>query len=186
MDLIKQGIQHILDLEGYDHLLFLMVLISPYHFRHFKKIVLLVTAFTIGHSVTLSVSSLELFYIPGHLIELLIPITILLTAIYNVFIPRRRKQSTIPTYILVLVFGFIHGMGFSSYFKMIAQKEDFFVNLFGFNIGIELGQIFIIIAILIVNVVLKKIPGVTQRYWTYYVNYLGIVLSGWMIWGRLV
>lgn len=185
IELITQGIQHILDIQGYDHLLFLMVLISPYRFAHFKKILWLATAFTLGHSVTLAVSSLELFYIPGHLVELLIPITILLTAIYNVFVPWRKKQNNWTAYLMVILFGFIHGMGFSSYFKMIARKDDFLMNLLGFNLGIELGQIIIILGILTLNVIFKKIPGVTQRYWTYYLNYIGVILSGWMIWERL-
>ncbi len=185
IELIKQGIGHILDIQGYDHLLFLMVLISPYQFKHFKKILLLATAFTLGHSVTLAVSSLNLFYIPGHIIEVLIPVTIMLTALYNVFIPSRKKQKPWITYLIVIGFGFIHGMGFSSYFKMIARKDDFLMNLLGFNVGIELGQILIILAILTLNILAKKIPGVTQWYWKYYMNYLGIILSGWMIWERI-
>ena len=185
-EIVMQGILHILDLKGYDHLLFLLVLVAPYQFKDFKKILMLVTAFTVGHSITLAVSSLNLFYISGDLIEIFIPVTILLTAIFNVFIPSKNKQNNSLVYLLVLFFGFIHGMGFSSYFKIIAHKDNFLSNLLQFNVGIELGQIMIILILLILNAVAKKIPGVSQRYWSHYLNYIGIVLSLWMIWDRLM
>ena len=150
------GFDHILDPQGYDHILFVVALCAIYLIQDWKKVLILVTAFTIGHSLTLALSSLKIVNISASLVEKLIPITIILTCIYNIWKARTNlpsKQSTVreekvmANYVLALGFGLIHGLGFSNFFKaMLGRDESIVMPLLSFNIGVELGQIVIVLA----------------------------------------
>ncbi|MFN8334911.1 MAG: HupE/UreJ family protein [Cyclobacteriaceae bacterium] len=162
------GKDHILDYKhGYDHILFIVALCAVYLMRDWKKILILVTAFTIGHSITLALSTLEVISFNQELIEFLIPVTIFITATSNIF--RSTELSDRTTYInygYALFFGLVHGLGFSNYLKTILGKSGNIVTpLFAFNIGLELGQIIIVSIFLIISFILVDLFTVNRRDW---------------------
>jgi ABC-type antimicrobial peptide transport system permease subunit len=162
------GKDHILDYKnGYDHILFVVALCAVYLMRDWKKVLILVTAFTIGHSITLALSTLRIISLNQELIEFLIPVTILITAVSNIF--RGTELSGRTTYInysFALFFGLIHGLGFSNYLKSILGKDTGIVSpLFAFNIGLELGQIIIVGSFLILSFILVDLFTVNRRDW---------------------
>jgi len=152
------GFRHIIDINGSDHMLFILALVIRYLSSDWKKILILVTAFTIGHSITLALSTLDWISFPMHLIELLIPITILLTAISNLFVKDFSFSSKYHIiYYFALFFGLIHGLGFSNYLKsLLGKEENIIIPLFSFNIGLELGQLLIVGCILVFSFMLIK------------------------------
>lgn len=142
---LKLGFEHILDPQGYDHILFVLALAILYRPKQWRKVIVLVTAFTLGHSLTLALSALDLVKVNAQLVETLIPITIVLTALYNIFVHKDSSKKLQANYGLAAGFGLIHGLGFSNYFKAILGKEEsVFMPLLSFNIGVELGQIIIV------------------------------------------
>lgn len=162
------GKDHILDYKhGYDHILFIVALCAVYLMRDWKKILILVTAFTIGHSITLALSTLDIISVNQELIEFLIPVTIFITATSNIF--RSTELSDRTTYVnygYALFFGLIHGLGFSNYLKTILGKAGSIVTpLFAFNVGLELGQIMIVSIFLIISFILVDLFTVNRRDW---------------------
>lgn len=159
------GRQHIADLAGYDHILFVTALCLRYTIQDWKKILILVTAFTIGHSITLALSVLNYITVPTNIIEFLIPVTILLTAIANVFRVERQQESRVSLiYILALFFGLIHGLGFSNYLKSLLGKDTNIISeLLAFNIGLEVGQLLIVAAVLLVSVICIQLLKIQRR-----------------------
>nr|WP_299420735.1 HupE/UreJ family protein [uncultured Emticicia sp.] len=147
---LQLGYQHITDLNGYDHILFVIALCAIYRMSDWQKILYLVTAFTIGHSITLALAALDLIEYRTDLIEFLIPVTIILTCFANFF--HRSTESVLNPekfsrirYLLAMMFGLIHGMGFSNYLKSLLGKDESIVKqLLAFNIGLEIGQLFIV------------------------------------------
>lgn len=165
---LKLGIDHIADFQGYDHIFFIISLTIVYPLRAWKKLLILVTAFTIGHSLTLFLATLDLISIPTDLIEFLIPVTIFITALGNTF----QKQNKFYTsshrfkYSVALFFGLIHGMGFSNYLRgLLSGEESLFLPLLSFNLGIELGQIIIVLIILALTLLFVDFFGVKRRDW---------------------
>ena len=157
---IQLGFDHISDLAGYDHMLFLVALCAVYRLDQWKQLLILVTAFTIGHSFTLALTSLSLLSIPSNLVEFLIPGTIAITAIHNVLSYEQTTYSKKLTgrYLMALFFGFIHGMGFSNYFRALMMDESsILVPLLGFNLGIELGQLLVVFFIVVTVFVILQI-----------------------------
>lgn len=143
------GFQHIINLNGYDHIIFVLTLCAAFTFSEIKKVLILVTAFTIGHSITLALSTLNYLLISAKLIEFLIPVTILITALSNLFPANEKRQKLI--YLIVLFFGLIHGLGFSNYLKQLLGDEVSIVQpLLAFNVGLEIGQILILLIYFIV------------------------------------
>ena len=142
----KQGLSHILDLDGIDHLLFILAITVIFSLSQWRKLALLITAFTIGHSITLVLSVYDIFTLPRDIIEQLIPITIIVTCINNfikVYKPTQINYQLL--YTIVLIFGCIHGLAFSNFLKMAFFEDDnLLASLVGFNIGIELGQLIIV------------------------------------------
>jgi len=142
----KQGLSHILDLDGIDHLLFILAITVFFSISQWRKLALLITAFTIGHSITLVLSVYDIFTLPRDIIEQLIPITIIVTCINNfikVYKPTQINYQLL--YTTVLIFGCIHGLAFSNFLKMAFFEDDnLLASLVGFNIGIELGQLIIV------------------------------------------
>ncbi|UYQ93900.1 HupE/UreJ family protein [Chitinophaga horti] len=167
------GWQHIADLEGYDHILFIAALCAVYLLRDWKKVLVLVTAFTVGHSVTLALSVLNFIKVSSALIEFLIPVTIVITALTNIF---RKNKDVTPervqlSYWLALFFGLVHGMGFSNYLKSLLGTEGSVVMpLFAFNVGLEFGQLLIVAAILLIAGLAVNFGKVKRRDWTLFLS----------------
>jgi hypothetical protein len=165
------GWQHILDFKGYDHILFVMVLCGTYTLSEWRKVLILVTAFTIGHSVTLALSVLDIVKINSNLIEFLIPVTILITAIANLLNKKSKPKGVHFKYWLALFFGLVHGMGFSNYLNSLLGKSNSIVaELFAFNIGLEFGQVIIVIATLILAFMVINIMKVKKWDWTFFLS----------------
>lgn len=164
---LKMGLYHVLDLKAYDHVLFLIVLAVVFNFTQWKKLLWLVTLFTIGHSVSLALSAYEIVTIKIELIEFLIPVTIFITGVTNIFNTKKiSKTKDNVNLIFALFFGLIHGLGFSNYFRgMIGKEEDKFLPLVEFALGIELAQIVIVLGILIIGVLLESVAKVSKRDW---------------------
>ncbi len=165
---LKLGIDHIMDLQGYDHILFIISLTIVYPLKYWKKLLILITAFTIGHSITLLLATLNIIKIPTDLIEFLIPLTIFITALGNTFQKSGKFHTTSHhfKYGAALFFGLIHGMGFSNYLRgLLSGEEKLFKPLLYFNLGIELGQIMILIIIMGLTLLFVDIFGVKRREW---------------------
>lgn len=165
------GWHHILDWKGYDHILFVMVLCGTYLLTDWRRVLILVTAFTIGHSITLALSVLKLITVKTDLIEFLIPVTILVTALSNIFAGKGKPKGTRLKYILALFFGLIHGMGFSNYLNsLLGKSTNIVAELFAFNIGLEFGQVIIVIGILLISFVLINILKVKRWDWNFFLS----------------
>lgn len=173
---LQLGWEHILDLKGYDHILFVLVLCCRYIWKDWRKILLLVTAFTLGHSVTLALAVLKIIQVDSGIIEFLIPVTILITALSNILRKevKLRKEVSNPNtflFLLTLVFGFIHGMGFSNYLQSLLGKEaNLWQPLLAFNIGLELGQLLIVLLVTILSSVMLQLAKVKQRDWILFIS----------------
>ena len=162
------GLQHIADLKGYDHILFILTLCAVYGLKEWKRVLVLITAFTIGHSLTLALATLDLVRVDGDLIEFLIPLTIFITALANLF-SRKQKVSPFQHYFkygAALFFGLIHGLGFSNYLRsLLGSERGLALPLFSFNVGIEVGQIIIVSIIMLLTKVVVDILGLPRREW---------------------
>ena len=173
---IKLGFQHISNLAGYDHILFLLALCAVYSIDQWRRLFILVTAFTVGHSITLALSSFGWVVIPSHIIEFLIPVTILITAIRNVAVPTSDQLTDdqgnmTGHYLVALCFGFIHGMGFSNYFRaLMMDSSSITIPLLGFNLGIEIGQLLVVSFIVIVASLVVKFAQVKHRDWNLFIS----------------
>ena len=163
----KMGLNHVLDFNAYDHILFLIVLAVVFSFNQFKKIIWLVTLFTIGHSITLALAAFGILSINMKLVEFLIPVTIFITGTVNIFTAKHAAGGKHKiNLVLALLFGLIHGLGFSNYFKMmIGRGEDKILPLLEFSLGIEAAQIIIVVGILLIGAVLQNILKVNKRDW---------------------
>ena len=159
------GREHIADFTGYDHIMFVTALCLRYTFGEWKKLLVLVTAFTIGHSLTLALSSLHIVTISSAWIEFLIPVTIVLTALSNVWQKETVVQSKFPViYFMALFFGLIHGLGFSNYLKaLLGKDENIVIQLLAFNIGLEAGQLLIVAGILLITFVCLRFIKLNRR-----------------------
>ena len=174
------GFHHIADPRAFDHLLFIITLCAVYRVSDWRKILVLITAFTIGHSVTLVLAGLQLVKLPSSLVETLIPVTIVLTTVYN--IGWGNKTATGGTfsravrlnYPMALFFGLIHGLGFANYFQaLMGGEESILLPLFAFNVGIELGQIMIVAAFFALHLLLDRAFKFSHRDWNLFVSGLG-------------
>lgn len=163
------GREHILDLEmGYDHILFIVSLCALYTMRDWKRVLILVTAFTIGHSITLALSAMEYIKINTNWIEFLVPVTIFITAVSNLFKDEENlgDRKIQMNYLYALFFGLIHGLAFSNQFKAILGRNRSIVSqLFAFNIGIEVGQIIIVVIFLTATFILVDLLTLNRRDW---------------------
>jgi HupE / UreJ protein len=163
------GREHILDWGmGYDHILFIISLCALYTMRDWKRVLVLVTAFTIGHSVTLALSALKYIEIDRNLIEFLVPVTIFITAVSNLFKDEQNlgERKIQMNYIYALFFGFIHGMAFSNQFQaLLGRNRNIVSQLFAFNLGIEVGQIIIVVIFLTATFILVDLLTLNRRDW---------------------
>jgi len=174
------GLQHIADLKGYDHILFILTLCAVYNLKEWKRVLVLVTAFTIGHSLTLALATLDLIRVDGDLIEFLIPLTIFVTALANLL---ARKQEVSPLHHFIkygagLFFGLIHGLGFSNYLRsLLGAERGLVLPLFSFNVGIEAGQIIIVSIIMVLTKVVVDLLGMPRREWHVLLSGAGMGIS---------
>jgi len=176
----KLGLEHIADLKGYDHILFILTLCAVYSLKEWKRVLILVTAFTIGHSLTLALATLALIRVDGDLIEFLIPLTIFLTAMANVFSRKQNVTSTLHyiKYSAALFFGLIHGLGFSNYLRsLLGSERGLALPLFSFNVGIEAGQIMIVAAVMFLTKVIVDLFHWPRREWHLILSGAGLGIS---------
>lgn len=177
---LELGFKHIVNIHGYDHIVFILALCAGYEFSQLKKVLILITAFTIGHSVTLALSTLKIILIPANIIEFLIPVTILITAISNLLPRTKGKNRTV--YVIALLFGLIHGMGFSNYLKELLGKESSIIQpLFAFNIGLEIGQIFILILYFTILYLSLKLFKLKYDFWRIFISGAAFGISASLI-----
>lgn len=180
----KLGYQHILDLDGFDHILFVIALCVIYLMRDWKKILILVTAFTIGHSLTLALATLKIVKVDTDLVEFLIPVTIALTCLSNIFKPKPAGGNGYVqlNYALALFFGLIHGLGFSNYLSaLLGRESSIFQPLLAFNVGLEVGQLVIVSIFLIVSSLMVGILGVKRKEWILIISSIVLGMSVMMI-----
>ncbi|PSL47623.1 HupE/UreJ protein [Chitinophaga niastensis] len=165
------GWQHIVNWDAYDHILFVIALSAIYLLRDWKKVLVLVTAFTIGHSITLALSVLHIIRIPSALVEFLIPVTICVTAISNIVRREDEPQNLQLNYFYALFFGLIHGLGFSNYLKsLLGSQANIVKPLLGFNLGLEFGQIMIVMVVLLISGAIVNITRVKRRDWNMFLS----------------
>jgi len=161
------GLQHILDIEGMDHILFVIALCALYQWTDWKKIIVLVTAFTLGHSLTLAMATLQWIQVDSAWVEIVIPITILITGLNNLRKPMPNKRGLESNYYFAVFFGLIHGLGFSNYLRSLLGKEDSLVQpLLAFNIGLEVGQLAIVVGFMVLASLLIGALRIKRREWT--------------------
>jgi len=171
------GLQHILTWEALDHILFVAALCLRYQFKDYKKIVILITAFTIGHCTTLVLSSLNIINVKTSLTEFFIALTIVFTAFSNLFVKDVAHQKKLPfIYFMAMIFGMVHGLGFAYGLKSIlGRNESIFVPLFAFNTGIEIAQVLVALVVLCVSYIFAHFLHVPFRTWLLFVS--GIIFG---------
>lgn len=163
----KMGLFHVLDIKAYDHILFLIVLAIVYQFKQWKKVLWLITLFTVGHSITLALSAYGILKVNADLVEFLIPLSIFITGLLNVLTAKKASVGKENQNLFFAVFfGLIHGLGFSNYFKiMIGKTSDKLIPLLEFAGGVEMAQIIIVLAILGIGILKKSVFKVQRRDW---------------------
>ncbi|PXY44812.1 HupE/UreJ family protein [Flavobacterium hydrophilum] len=163
------GLKHVLDIHAYDHVLFLIALTTPYAFKDWKRILLLVTVFTVGHTLALLLSVFGIIAVKANLVEFLIPVTILITAFFNLFTAGKasKNESVNLVFFLTLFFGIIHGLGFSNYFKTIlgGTASSKLVPLLEFALGIEAAQIIVVFVVLVLSYIVQTVFRFSKRDW---------------------
>lgn len=175
------GLEHVLDWNAYDHILFLIVLVAAYSFSSWKRVLWLVTIFTLGHTLALFLSVYGVVSVSSRYVELLIALTILITALYNIFTAKKKEsQKNVGLlYFATAFFGIIHGLGFSSYFKMIASgTESKFLPLLEFALGIEAAQVIVVLVVMILGFIFQNFLRVNRRDWILVLSaiVIGIIL----------
>jgi hypothetical protein len=173
----RLGLRHIADFGAYDHMLFIAALTVAYPASAWRRLVWLVTAFTLGHSVTLALATLDVVRVRAPLVEVLIPLTIVVTAIAAVFASRGEDEthgppgSQVPQYVLAACFGLIHGLGFSSYLRSLLGGEESIARpLFAFNVGLEAGQLLVVAGVMLLGLVVPRLLRLTRREWVLFVG----------------
>lgn len=165
---VKYGMNHVLDINAYDHVLFLIVLTVPYVFKDWKRVLLLVSVFTLGHTLSLVLAAYNVVSVNAQLVEFLIPVTILIVALYNVFTAGKsaQKEKIGVLFLTTLFFGLIHGLGFAREFHMLLGASDNkLVLLLEFALGIEIAQVIIVFVVLFLSYVVQTIFRFTKRDW---------------------
>lgn len=174
---LQLGFRHIIDIKGLDHILFVLALCSIYGLKDWKAVAVLITAFTVGHSITLLLATFNVLVFSSSFVELAIPFTILLTCISNFThkFPRYSTQvasTSLFRYPLTLAFGLIHGMGFSTYLRsLLGGEQAIWSPLLSFNIGLECGQLLIVVVMLAISTVVCELLNVRKHDWN-------LILSG--------
>ena len=165
----KIGLNHVLDIHAYDHVLFLIALMVPYAFKDWKRVLILVSLFTLGHTLALLVSVFGIVSVKSSLVEFLIPITILITPVFHLFTAGKSSKNESITFVAIvtLFFGIIHGLGFSNYFKTIlpGNASDKLLPLLEFALGIEAAQVIVVFLVLILAYIVQTFFRFSKRDW---------------------
>lgn len=178
---LELGLYHIVSFKGYDHILFLVVLTLPFLFKDWKRLLILISSFTLGHTLSLLLGVYDIINLKSDVIEWLIPFTILIMGLYNVFTAGKSSKHSNPIIILsiVLFFGFVHGLGFASAFEsMVTANENTLISVLEFALGIELGQFVIVFCILFLGFIGQTIFRCSTRDW---VMVISAVVIGLML-----
>lgn len=165
---VEYGINHVLDINAYDHVLFLIVLTVPYMFKDWKRVLLLVTMFTLGHTLSMVLATYGVVSVNAAIVEFLIPITILIVALFNVFTSGKgaQREKVGVLFLSTLFFGLIHGLGFAREFKMLlGDNDNKLLLLLEFALGIELAQVIIVFMVLFLGYVVQTIFRFSKRDW---------------------
>ena len=178
---LREGLFHVLDWNAYDHILFLIALAVIYDFKNWKKVLWLITLFTLGHTLSLILAAYKIITVNSDWIEFLIPVTILITAAVNVFYAKNtsKKAKVNINLFFALFFGLIHGLGFSNYFKILIGTSDYkLIPLLEFALGIEIAQIVVVVIILIVGFIFQVFFRFSKRDWIIIISsiVIGLVL----------
>lgn len=180
------GWDHIMSWDALDHLLFITALAAIYVPKDWKQVLILVTAFTIGHSLTLVLSVLDILRFPSNWVEFLIPCTIVVTAISNLFQKKFTPRSIRINYFLALFFGLIHGLGFANAIRfMLASDQNLGWGLFAFNVGLEAGQIVVVAVILLAAQAILSTFKILRREWVIFLSAAVFGLSLQMVFQRI-
>lgn len=165
------GWEHIISADALDHQLFIAAIAAIYLLSDWKQVLILVTAFTIGHSLTLALSVMDIVRFPTNWVEFLIPVTIVITAFSNLFQKKFTPRSIRINYFLALFFGLIHGMGFANTLRvMLARDQNLGWSLFGFNVGLEVGQIVVVLILLLIAQVVVNLFRVQRKDWVLFLS----------------
>jgi HupE / UreJ protein len=180
------GWEHIIRIDALDHQLFIAALAAIYLLKDWRQVLILVTAFTIGHSLTLALSVFDIIRFPSNWVEFLIPVTILITAFSNLFQKKFTPRSISINYFLALFFGLIHGMGFANSIRfMLARDQNLGWSLFGFNLGLEAGQIVVVMILLTVAHIIVNLIKVNRRDWVIFLSSAVFALAFKMVLERV-
>ena len=168
---LQLGWEHIISIDALDHQLFILALVAIFSFQDLKKVLILVTAFTLGHSFTLALSAFDIIRFPSNWVEFLIPCTIVFTALDNLIFSKNEDKLIKLNYFLALIFGLIHGMGFANSVRMmLAKEQSIVIPLLGFNVGLEIGQIAVVIIILSIFYILSTFLKLKKKHWVMLVS----------------
>lgn len=176
---VKYGMLHVLDINAYDHVLFLIVLTIPYAFKDWKRVLLLVSVFTLGHTLSLILAAFNVVKVNASIVEFLIPITILIVAVFNVFTAGKgaQKEKVGVLFFSTLFFGLVHGLGFAREFQiMVGASDNKWLTLLEFALGIELAQIIVVIVVLILGYIMQTVFRFSKRDWIMVVSAIVIGL----------
>ncbi|WP_116790438.1 HupE/UreJ family protein [Flavobacterium psychrotrophum] len=161
------GLHHVLSFDGYDHILFLAMLALPYSFKEWRQVLLLATLFTVGHTMSLVLSVYDVVSVNSGPVEFLISLTIFVTALFNIFKPKSASGGFNAIALITLFFGIVHGLGFSHGFKMLVagNKENTFLSLIEFTLGIEAAQLIAVLGVVLISMVATQGLKVNRRDW---------------------
>lgn len=162
----KQGLFHVLGWSAFDHILFLAALIVVFTFSDWKKTLWLITFFTIGHTITLALASYNIIYVKGTIVEFAIAGTIFITALSNLLFQKKGSKNSNINIVFALLFGLVHGLGFSSYFKILVGKEsDKIIPLISFALGVEASQVVLVLVLLLMTFIGISLFKISKRDW---------------------
>lgn len=180
------GLEHILDLDGYDHILYIVALTIIFHLYQWKQLLILVTAFTLGHSVTLAMSTSNLIQMPQSVVEIWIAVTILVSCLWNIKDLKKEITTFRARYVTAVLFGCIHGLGFSYLLKsMLGQEQSIFFPLLYFNLGLEAGQLVILSILVVFKYIIQLSWPKGEIFFTTTITFVILLLSLHMLSQRL-
>ena len=168
---LQLGWEHIISIDALDHQLFILALVAIFSFQDLKKVLILVTAFTLGHSFTLALSAFDVIRFPSNWVVFFIPCTIVFTALDTLIFSKNEDKLIKLNYFLALIFGLIHGMGFANSVRMmLAKEQSIVIPLLGFNVGLEIGQIAVVIIVLSIFYILSTFLKLKKKHWVMLVS----------------
>jgi hypothetical protein len=186
---LKIGIEHIASIDALDHILFLLAICCIFQVNQWKNILWIITAFTIGHSISLALSAVKIWNVKSELVEFLIPLTIAITCVQNLYLENKKtpnSQNNLGQILLVTFFGLVHGLGFSGLLKqMLGNENDVILPLLSFNIGIEIGQLFIVLMLLLFSYVLVNLLKVKHILYKNSISVLVLIFALFICFERI-